>query len=155
MGIEIEHKFLVVDDSWNENVTPTYIRQGYLSVQPTVRVRIFGKKAFLTIKSKASGNTRAEYEYEIPISEAEEMLDKLCPQPQIEKHRYHVSHAKHVWEIDVFFGANQGLVVAEVELDSPDEPFVLPSWVGKEVTEDVSYTNAQLTIRPFSLWPAD
>ena len=155
MGIEIEHKFLVADESWKGNLQPTYIRQGYLSVQPTVRVRIYGDKGFLTIKGKPVGNVRAEYEYEIPVRDAADMLESLCPQPQIEKNRYKVHHEGHIWEIDVFFGANQGLVIAEVELSSPDEEFVLPVWVGKEVTEDISYTNAQLTIRPYSEWSTD
>ena len=152
MGIEIEHKFLVVKEGWNIGQTATYIRQGYLSVNPAVRIRLYGNKGLITIKSQATGSLRSEYEYEIPEADAREMLDNLCPQPQIEKKRYVLVHEGHTWEIDVFFGSNKGLIVAEIELESVDEQFVVPTWVGEDVTENIAYTNAQLTIHPFCNW---
>ena len=152
MGIEIEHKFLVVDSTCIADSIPTYIRQGYLSITPTVRIRIYGEKGFITVKSKADGNTRSEYEYEIPKTDAIEMLDNLCPQPQIEKNRYIVTHQGNSWEVDVFLGENQGLVLAELELQSQDEEFSRPEWVGRDVTLDFAYTNAQLTLKPFTTW---
>ena len=152
MGIEIEHKYLVVDGSWHQGQSPTYIRQGYLAVDPAVRIRLYGEKGFITVKGRSKGNTRSEYEYEIPAKDAREMLDNLCPQPQIEKNRYLIEHQGHTWEVDVFFGANEGLVVAEIELSAGDEKFAIPPWVGEDVTENPAYTNAQLTIRPFVDW---
>lgn len=153
MGKEIERKFLVVDEQWRV-ADGTKYRQGYLSTdkERTVRVRIAGNKAMLTIKGITQGASRAEYEYEIPVEDAEELLD-LCQRPIIEKWRHEIEHAGMTWEVDEFFGDNQGLVLAEVELDSPDEAFDLPPWVGKEVTDDPRYFNANLVHHPFRNWP--
>jgi CYTH domain-containing protein len=142
-----------VDEQWRV-ADGTKYRQGYLSTdkERTVRVRIAGNKAMLTIKGITQGASRAEYEYEIPVEDAEELLD-LCQRPIIEKWRHEIEHAGMTWEVDEFFGDNQGLVLAEVELDSPDEAFDLPPWVGKEVTDDPRYFNANLVNHPFRNWP--
>ncbi|MFG0253765.1 MAG: CYTH domain-containing protein [Rhodopirellula sp. JB053] len=153
MGIEIERKFLVKDQGYRSEDS-TLLRQGYLSTvkERTVRVRIAGEKAFLTIKGTTEGATRSEYEYEIPTKDAEEMLDKLCPPPLIEKRRYRTQHDGMVWEVDEFFGANEGLVLAEIELDEEGQQFATPSWLGEEVTEDRRYYNANLISNPYSNW---
>src|SRR5262245_40362257 len=150
MGKEIERKYLVEGDQWSSGKGTTY-RQGYLSTvkERTVRVRLAGDKAFLTIKGLTQGATRSEYEYEIPARDAEEMLDKLCERPLIEKRRYKVEHAGLTWEVDEFFGDNQGLVVAEVELKSEGQAIELPAWIGKEVTDDPRYFNANLVKHPY------
>src|SRR5579875_3148509 len=122
MGIEIERKFLLNDDGWRGLGRPTPMRQGYLASDPvrTVRVRIEGERAVITIKSKSSGATRGEWEYEIPVPDAVELLDRLCEQPQVEKTRHRIDHAGHTWEVDEFHGDNAGLVVAEIDLDAED-----------------------------------
>jgi len=156
MGIEIERKFLVGDRSVVASLAGTAMRQGYLSVDPerTVRVRVSGVRAFVTIKgvSSDSGASRAEYEYEIPVPEAEELLDRLALRPLIEKTRYRVTAGRLVWEIDVFTGENDGLVVAEVELPSEATAVVLPDWIGEEVTGDARYYNASLVSHPYRDW---
>jgi adenylate cyclase len=156
MGIEIERKFLVRDLSAVSGLTGTRMRQGYLSVDPerTVRVRLAGPRAYVTIKGAPSdsGASRAEYEYEVPAGDAEELLDRLALRPLIEKTRYRVSAGKLVWEIDVFTGENEGLVVAEVELPSEVTAVVLPDWVGEEVTGDDRYYNASLVSHPYRDW---
>lgn len=156
MGIEIERKFLVSDVSVVASMAGTVMRQGYLSVDPerTVRVRVSGRRAFVTIKGapSESGASRAEYEYEIPVLEAEELLDRLALRPLIEKTRYRVSVGRLVWEIDVFTGENDGLVVAEVELPSEATAVALPDWIGEEVTGDARYYNASLVSRPYRDW---
>lgn len=156
MNKEIERKFLVEDkntDSWR-NAIYSEIRQGYLSVdkQRTVRVRIAGSAAYLTIKGITEGATRAEYEYPIPVSHAREMLDSLCLRPQIEKRRHRVEYGGLIWEVDEFYGDNAGLIVAEVELKSAQQVFDKPSWAGKEVTDDPRYYNANLVNHPYSKW---
>ncbi|EMI56038.1 CYTH domain-containing protein [Rhodopirellula sallentina] len=153
MGIEIERKFLVKDEGYRSDDS-TLLRQGYLSTvkERTVRVRIAGEKAFLTIKGVTEGATRSEYEYEIPVEDAAEMLDKLCPPPLIEKRRYRTEHEGMVWEVDEFFGANEGLVLAEIELNEEGQTFAKPSWLGDEVTEDRRYYNANLISNPYSKW---
>lgn len=153
MGVEIERKFLVKDDSWRSGSGVLY-RQGYLSRhrERTVRVRIAGEKAYLTIKGLTTGATRKEYEYEIPIGDAEEMLDQLCEKPLIEKKRYQVCVAELVFEVDEFLGANQGLVVAEVELTHETQQIPVPDWLGTEVTGDPRYYNSNLSQHPFSEW---
>lgn len=130
------------------------IRQGYLSVdeERAVRVRVLDDLAWLTIKGGARGLARSEFEYPIPVPEANELLDALCHQPLIDKTRYERSHAGHRWEIDVFHGANAGLVVAEIELEREDEPFERPSWLGDEVSDDPRYYNANLIRHPFRDW---
>ena len=155
MPQEIERKFLVGDDSWRAAADAgTRYRQGYLSTDPQriVRVRVGGEKAFVTIKGIARGIARDEYEYPIPVADAEAMLDALALRPLIEKVRHHVRHAGHLWEVDVFAGDNAGLVVAEVELPSEDTPVELPPWVGAEVSHDPRYSNAALVERPYSKW---
>jgi len=155
MPIEIERKFLVAAESWREGATGTLFRQGYLCTEPerTVRVRLAGDRGTLTVKGKTEGISRAEFEYPIPAAEAAELLDRLCLRPLIEKTRYRVEHAGRVWEIDEFFGENQGLVLAEVELESADARLELPPWSGREVSDDPRYYNASLVQCPFSQWP--
>ncbi|MEM1202410.1 MAG: CYTH domain-containing protein [Acidobacteriota bacterium] len=155
MGIEIERKFLVAGDDWRAVAGDGVpYRQGYLATEPerNVRVRLEGERAKLNLKSKAKGLSRAEFEYEIPRDEAEQILDGLCLRPLIEKTRYKVHRGGLVWEIDEFFGDNAGLVVAEVELESEDQEVDLPPWVGEEVSHDHRYKNANLVSRPFSTW---
>lgn len=157
MAIEIERKFLVADDRWRAAADGgTRYRQGYLTetgVGPaSVRVRIGGGRAFLNIKSHTLGMERREYEYPLPLDEAEEMLEGLCRRPLIEKTRYRVRVGDHLWEIDEFFGENAGLVVAEIELSRADEPFDRPPWLGREVTDDPRYYNVCLVDHPYSRW---
>jgi adenylate cyclase len=154
-NLEIERKFLVRNDGWREAVRESaYFRQGYLSneVQCSVRVRIAGERAWLNLKSVTIGAQRHEFEYEIPVRDAHQMLDVLTVKPVIEKTRYFVDVGSHTWEIDVFEGDNAGLVVAEIELDSPDEPFEKPDWVGEEVTYDPRYYNTSLSSNPYRNW---
>jgi adenylate cyclase len=153
MGVEIERKFLVADASW-KNIADDGVacRQGYLvsDEQKTVRVRIIGTEAFLTIKGETTGISRTEFEYPIPVEDAEAMLE-LCGN-LIEKMRYFIECADVTWELDVFEGANQGLVMAEVELKSEDQAFELPPWAGEEVSGDIRYYNAYLAQKPFTTW---
>lgn len=148
---EIERKFRVRDDTWTDSGDGVEIRQGYLARtdRGVVRVRIAGDAAFLTIKGKTIGISRAEFEYEIPRDDALALLD-LCQGSVIEKTRYHVPHEGHVWEVDVFRGANQGLVLAEIELEHEAEPFASPSWLGVEVSHDPRYRNSNLGFAPYS-----
>ena len=154
MGQEIERKFLVKGDGWKPSAQGTRFRQGFLSTEPerTVRVRLAGSTGTLTIKGKTVGATRAEFEYEIPAADAERLLDSLCRHPLIEKVRYRVETGRHTWEVDVFEGDNEGLVVAEIELSSEEEVFDRPPWLGKEVTHDTRYFNANLVEKPFCSW---
>ena len=159
MAVEIERKFLVQGDGWRVDtqglpIAGVPFRQGYLPVQKgiTVRVRIEGAVAKLTIKGETHGFTRQEYEYAIPLADAQQMLDSLCEKPLIEKVRYCRNEQGYVWEIDEFSGDNQGLIVAEVELESEDEQPPLPAWAGQEVTGDVRYFNSALVKNPFCNW---
>ncbi len=154
MANEIERKFLVTSDAWRANARSERFRQGYLSTQPgrTARVRVAGTKAYVTIKGERQGLSRLEFEYEIPVADAEQMLDALCQKPLIEKTRHFVEHAGMVWEVDEFAGENTGLVVAEIELDSAEQHVELPDWVGQEVTEDARYANSSLVKQPFRNW---
>lgn len=155
MAKEIERKYLIHEDrSWRD-VAGTVYRQGYLSTvkERTVRVRTIGQKGYLTIKGVTVGATRLEFEYEIPVAEADEMLDGLCERPLIEKTRRKIEHDGLIWEIDEFFGENAGLILAEVELESEDETFSKPSWIAQEVTDDPRYFNANLVANPYSQWP--
>jgi CYTH domain-containing protein len=154
MGKEIEKKFLIKDNSWREGIKGTGYRQGYLSTvkERTVRVRTIDDKGFLTIKGISVGAVRAEYEYEIPAKDADEMLTNLCEKPLVEKNRYKISYKGLVWEIDEFFGDNNGLIVAEVELEDENQFIDLPSWVGEEVTGDPKYFNSSLIKHPYSKW---
>ncbi len=153
MATEIERKFLVRNDSWRDGTSGVRIAQGYLTrdLDRTVRVRISGERAWLTIKGRTEGIARQEFEYEIPLEDGRELL-ALCLPGVIDKTRHVVPHAGHVWEVDEFHGDNQGLVVAEVELEdagiSPD----LPPWVGEEVSGDARYYNSSLGVKPFRAW---
>ena len=152
---EIERKFLVLDHSFLNGLEGQLIQQGYLSKDPerTVRVRVRGEKGFLTIKGKsnATGTTRFEWEKEIPLTEAQELLS-LCLPSIIDKRRYNVIQDGTTWEVDVFFGDNEGLIIAEVELESEDQNFSKPDWLGKEVTGDKRYYNSYLSETPFNMW---
>jgi CYTH domain-containing protein len=154
MGTEIERKFLVVGEEWRKFAVGTIYRQGYIfsDMQRTVRVRVAGKKGFLTIKGMAVGLARPEFEYAIPAEDAMLMLDTLCDRPLIEKTRYVLKQGDLTWEIDEFAGENQGLIVAEIELTDENQPIELPSWVGLEVSHDPRYFNAALAKNPFSHW---
>jgi adenylate cyclase len=154
MGIEIERKFLLKGEGWRGLGQPTLMRQGYLTSDPvrTVRVRIEGERAVITIKSKNTGATRGEWEYEIPVPDAAELLDRLCEQPLVEKTRHRIGYKGHTWEVDEFRGENAGLVVAEIELGSEDEAFDKPGWIGREVTGDPRYYNSSLIRLPYSRW---
>lgn len=153
MAKEIERKYLLKDDSWRGLAEGIHYRQGYLSSvkERTVRVRTIQDQGFLTIKGVTKGVTRVEYEYPVPFDDAVELLD-LCERPIIDKKRYKVAMDGLIWEIDEFFGENQGLVVAEVELTSEDQSFEKPSWVGEEVSSDPRYYNANLIKHPFCKW---
>ncbi len=153
MGKEIERKYLVRSDAYKALAPGTLFRQGYLNSakERVVRVRTMGDKAALTIKGVTVGATRAEFEYEIPLDDARQLL-AMCEQPLVEKTRYKVPHGGLVWEIDEFHGANQGLTVAECELQSEDQAVDKPEWVGDEVTGDPRYFNSNLIARPFSTW---
>ena len=159
MPVEIERKFLVKNDSWWSAVShSTQIRQGYLvpqsinQVKASVRIRLEGDKANINIKSATLGMHRMEYEYPIPKDEAIEMLENLCEKPQINKNRHRVKVGDHTWEIDEFFDDNAGLVVAEIELQSMEETFDFPDWLGLEVTEDKRYYNVNLVKHPYKDW---
>lgn len=155
MGKEIERKFLVGPD-WKEQVKgiePEMIKQGYLCSEPerNVRVRTKGAGAFLTIKGKTEGFSRKEFEYAIPLQEAEELLG-MCPSPLIEKQRFTLTIDGQQWEIDEFFGDNKGLLIAEAELESEEQALSIPDWIQQEVTHDKRYYNAQLAQNPYSQW---
>lgn len=154
MGIEIERKFLVTGDSWREGARGVFYCQGYLSTskERTVRVRVAGDRGFLTIKGKSTGAARAEYEYEIPIADARELLENLCHKPLIQKTRYAVVFAGMKWEIDEFAGENEGLIVAEIELSDEHGHIDLPPWAGREVTGDPRYFNSRLAVNPYHTW---
>ncbi len=155
MGVEIEHKFLVVADGWRDNVArSSTLRQGYLCVDPerTVRVRLVDSAhGYITIKGKRSGNRRAEFEYAIAADDATQLLE-LCLRPLIEKTRHHLSLGPGEWTVDEFTGDNDGLVLAEIELAAADTLGELPSWLGEDVTEDDRYANANLQVHPYATW---
>jgi adenylate cyclase len=154
MALEIERKFLVNNRDWMDGYTGEYYVQGYLFTDPekVVRIRIVGEKAFLTVKGKNEGPLRKEYEYPIALDDAKEMIDSFCKGRVVEKMRYKIVYANKLWEVDVFLGANEGLIIAEVELDYINEPVELPAWIGMEVTEDPRYYNSSLAKHPFSRW---
>ncbi len=155
MAIEIERKFLV-KDGWRPEGEPIHLRQGYLPLTGPiiVRIRQQDNRAFLTLKGRTDGITRNEYEYEIPPQDAEELLMR-CQKSIVEKSRYLVTEGNYTWEVDVFFGANDGLIVAELELSSEDEEFERPEWLAAEVSNDPRYYNANLAKHPFSEWRSD
>ncbi|MBR5163708.1 MAG: CYTH domain-containing protein [Schwartzia sp.] len=152
MSVEIERKFLV-NEKWKPEGRSIHVKQGYLpgTGPMLVRVRQEDKRAFLTLKGRTEGITRSEYEYEIPMQDAGELLER-CEKPIIEKTRYLVPAGPHTWEVDVFAGANEGLVVAEIELSREDEPFDRPAWLGREVSDDTRYYNSNLAAHPYCNW---
>ena len=155
MGIEIERKFLLANSDWRDQASePVRFRQGYLvgSEKSSVRVRTEGERAFINIKSATLGIRRQEYQYSIPLEDAEKLLDELCDKPLIEKHRFYIQNNKHTWEIDEFLGDNQGLIVAEIELKHEEEVFDRPSWLGNEVSDDTRYYNVCLVKHPYKDW---
>jgi len=155
MATEIERKFLVVNDQWREHVlSESRLKQGYLAnqINASIRVRTGNGKAHLNIKSSTIGVSRSEFEYEVPMEDAEAMLREVAQQPFIDKTRYKVRCGGHVWDLDVFEGENQGLVVAEVELAHEDEHFEMPPWAGDEVSGDAKYYNVHLVALPYSRW---
>lgn len=153
MAREIERKFLVTGTTWKKHLTGEHYRQGYLATESSnsVRVRHTTQKAWLTIKGRGTGITRQEFEYEIPLIDAIEILP-LCNNIIIEKIRYKMTFAGNVWEIDEFLGDNAGLVVAEIELVSEKQEFEKPTWAGNEVTHDSRYLNVNLSRHPFNAW---
>lgn len=156
MAFEIERKFLVNTSLWHTPGNGVRIRQGYVATKDgtTVRVRVAGEKAYLTLKDHAVGLTRHEFEYEIPVADAETMLETMCEKPQIDKIRYRIPAAEPglVWEVDEFLGANAPLVTAEIELPTEDTPFAKPDWIVADVTADHRYKNNNLAQQPFSTW---
>lgn len=152
--IEIERKFLVVSDQWRALATGTLYRQGYIPTldDRTVRVRIAGQQGYLTIKGKTQGIARSEFEYQIPVEDAAQLLDTICEAPLIEKYRYRIPLDGLVWEVDEFLGENQGLIIAEVELEDVAQAIALPSWIGQEVSGELRYYNSNLAKHPFRRW---
>lgn len=157
MGLEIERKFLLASDAWRQEVSSRCVmRQGYLGVpggKASIRVRLEGEIAKLNIKAAVIGSARAEYEYDIPVAQAQEMLDTLCV-GLVDKTRHYVQRDGLTWEIDEFHGDNSGLVVAEVELETVDQSVPRPDWLGAEVTHEVRYYNQQLALKPYRTWHA-
>lgn len=155
MAEEIERKFLLKSEAWRSQVASAQrMTQGYLQrgVDSAIRIRIAGDKAWLNIKKSIDGIHRLEYEYLIPLSDAQEMMEKLALRPIIDKTRHLIHIGPHTWEVDEFHADNEGLVVAEIELNHADEAFERPDWVGKEVSTDSRYFNSSLSERPFSRW---
>lgn len=155
MGIEIERKFLVRNDRWRSAARrATELRQGYLANTDacSVRLRVAGERAWLSVKAMQPGPARAEFEYELPVADAEEMLATLAGGSQVRKRRHEVPVGAHCFEVDEFLGENQGLVVAEIELDAVDEAFPRPDWLGAEVTMDTRFHNFRLACEPFRSW---
>ncbi|MEN2427164.1 CYTH domain-containing protein [Chromobacterium vaccinii] len=153
MALEIERRFVVSGDGWRGLAPAVQYRQGYLSVEKerTVRVRVVGEQAWLTLKSNISNVSRHEFEYPIPLADAQTIMAAMCPM-LVDKLRHRIEHGGFVWEVDEFFGDNAGLVLAEIELPGEDTLFAKPGWVGEEVTEDGRYTNAYLSKNPYSRW---
>jgi adenylate cyclase len=157
MPVEIERKFLVRSTAWRTAARHRErMRQGYFGGgdRASIRVRVAGRNAWLNVKSRTAGASRLEYEYPIPVADAEEMLARLCEEPALEKVRHRVPYADHVFEVDEFLGANAGLVVAEIELDDASEAFARPKWLGEEVTDDVRYYSSNLAREPWMTWQA-
>lgn len=154
MAIEIERKFRVLNDTFKRYAIPHRIVQGYICSEKdrVVRVRTYDDKAFITIKNATIGFARDEFEYSIPIEDAQKMLDGICQQPIIEKTRYCLTYENHVWEIDEFLGDNKGLIIAEIELEHREETFNIPPFIGEEVTNDSRFYNARLFKEPYKNW---
>jgi CYTH domain-containing protein len=155
MGIEIERKFLVDREKWNRVAKPpgTHYRQGYLlnDSHRTIRVRVTGKQGYITLKGAASGISRKEYEYKIPVKDGIELLDGFGA-PEVEKIRYRIKFAGKLWEVDEFLSDNEGLIMAEIELKQETDEFKKPDWVTREVSDDERYYNAYLSINPYKNW---
>ena len=155
MPLEIERKYLVNLKKWLALAKPkgNHYRQGYIVTDPkkTIRVRVTDTKCFITIKGESTGATRSEYEYKIPHEDAEELLDNFCV-AEVEKARYKIIYKNKLWEVDEFLGENEGLIVAEIELEEEDEIFEIPEWVGNEITGDERYYNAELVQNPYQNW---
>jgi len=155
MSIEIERKFLIINDNWKTLASEqTEYTQGYFTTHKecSIRIRVAGDNANINIKSATLGIYRSEFDYLIPVKDAKEMLDNLCIHPLIEKIRYKIQYDNHTWEVDVFSGENEGLIVAEIELNSVDEKFRKPDWIGEEVSDDPRYYNVCLVERPYKSW---
>lgn len=154
MAKEIERKFLINRNQLGFLENGTSIKQGYISTQDktSVRVRISGEKAYLTLKGETMGVTRSEFEYEIPVIDAEQIITELCGGRVVQKTRYLVTHCNHTWEVDIFHGDNDGLVIAEIELESEEERFEIPDWVTSEVSGEPKYYNSSLLDNPFKNW---
>jgi adenylate cyclase len=155
MALEIERKFLVRSDAWRSEVqSRELLRQGYLSSgsRCSIRARVAGEQAWLNLKAKRSGMTRLEFEYPIPLADADEILRELCNGPLLEKYRHRIPAGGHVWEIDEFLGDNAGLIVAEIELPDEAAEFERPAWLGPEVTQDERYYNFNLASHPYTQW---
>lgn len=154
MAKEIERKFLVIGDDWRKLATGTHYRQGYLNSakERTVRIRTIDDKAFLTIKGLTVGVTRMEFEYPIPHADCVTMLEHLAEKPIIEKSRYKIKMGNLTWEVDEFYGVNEGLIVAEVELESEDQKYEKPHWIGEEISSDPRYFNSNLVANPYTTW---
>jgi len=154
MALEIEHKFLVTSTIFRSLAEPVRYRQGYLSILKgkTIRVRIAGARGFITVKARVSNLIRKEFEYEIPLNDAEEMLSELCNGRIIEKLRYRVPYQGFYWEVDEFLGENAGLITAEIEVTRENQSFIKPEWVGVEVTNKTEYLNSSLSTNPFNGW---
>lgn len=151
---EIERKFLVAGNGWRGRAEGVEFRQGYIARMNsrTVRVRIAGEKGILNIKIRGAGIARSEFEYEIPAEEAAALLSALPQEEIIEKTRFTFEQEGSVWEVDEFHGANEGLVIAEIELDSEEQPFARPDWLGEEVSHISKYLNSELSRSPYSSW---
>jgi adenylate cyclase len=154
MPKEIERKFLIDESLVGELQGGEIIKQGYFPTlnNTAIRARLKGDKGYITIKGQKVGISRPEYEYEIPFNDAKEIIEKLCEKLVIEKTRYKIKHAGHIWEVDVFEGDNKGLVVAEVEMKDESEEVQLPAWVRSEVTDDLRYSNSNLVKYPYKCW---
>ncbi len=154
MGIEIERKFLVKSDKWKSLGNRIFYQQGYLLIDKsrTIRVRTFDEKGFLTIKGASVGIRRSEFEYEIPVDDARVIMENLCEKPLIKKYRTKIKLNDLIWEVDEFIGENDGLVIAEVELENENQKIDIPSWIGEEVTGDIKYYNSMLIKNPFNMW---
>lgn len=156
MPIEIERKFLLKDDTWRNHINTNGIlcKQGYILAEKgkTVRVRVADNNGYVTVKGETAGARRPEYEYSIPVDDAEEMISLFCENRIVEKIRYEITHDTNLWEVDEFLGENTGLVIAEIELEDENQDVHLPEWVGQEVTCDGRFANARLALHPYSMW---
>lgn len=154
MGTEIERKFLMKNAEYKNEANGVLIKQGYICHNPesVVRVRTYGKEGYLTIKGKVKGLSRDEYEYPVPLDDAEEMLERLCSNYIIEKYRYEIKYKNNLWIVDEFKAHNEGLTVAEIELVSEKQHFESPLWLGEEITYDFRYAGSNLSLKPYTIW---